>query len=63
MGLGVLGGAGAEVLTGGVALIRRATFSIVSNHKAFYDVAFGSSLGVLWYVRKVSFVKNALVFF
>ena len=36
---------GGRVVTSGVALIRRATFFIVSNLQSFFDVAFRSSLG------------------
>ena len=53
---------GGRVVSSGVALIRRATFSSFSNHKVFYDVAFRSSLGRFLACQKVSFVQNAFVF-
>ena len=38
-------------------------FFIVSNHKVFYDVAFRSSLGIFWYVKKVCFAKKRICVF
>ena len=53
---------GGRVVTSGVALTRRATFSSFRTTKFFYDVAVRSSLGRFFHVNQVSFVKDAFVF-
>ena len=54
---------GGRVVASGDALIRRATFSSFRTTKCFYDVAFHSRSGRFLDVKKVSFVKNAFVFY